>query len=751
MVAPFDPVAPGEGGGGKCVPRVTYGKAVALAKEGCFNKKGDTFTTTGAVRLNGVDLFPAGTASAADATAAATPKIAIDRATGTLKSTGKVLVKAGNIVLEDAKLAWRLPKGGGELKDLAGNPATFDVGKLKVEILGMDVSGWVTPKLTAAEGIELPVHLELPFPFSLLGGGKITGDVTLRLNNAKGLDLVGAELSAKTIFLGIAEIRDFHVTYEAKDPFVMEGGAQLVLPLAKKGFGIEFGLRDGEFDYGSALHDFGTPGLNIAPFTFLRSIGVSVFTDPLRIAGEAVATGGPSLDLFGEKFAAATAEGTVSYTFTDPGVFLAGGDGFIFNVKAAHAEVELVTSGMLSLLGNFNFTGPGVELGGSVDGEVSLTSGAFNLQGSGRACGIEPFDVCVLDVNVLVSSKAAAGCADGIPVIINPFSVPPEVEEVTGGVAYVWDSGFKLFGGCDLTPYKAKVASAKAAGAAQTFQVKGGLPQVNVAIQGQGAPPRVTITGPNGESVTSPESDEEDANASGSAGIIGPSHEEDTTYAILPTPAAGTWTIDPLDGSAPIANVLQAEGLPEPKVKARVRKGKGRKRTLAYEVKRIPGQKVTFFEVGTASAKQIGTAKGRRGRIGFSPADGPRGRRTIEAHVESFDVPRDALEVATYKAPGPIKPAKPRNLRVRRKGNKALVSWHKAKNAKRYLVRATLRDGRRLAITTRKTRALIKDVPGIDAATVTVAGLKADNTAGKAAKARLKAKPKGKRKKKRRG
>lgn len=144
-----------------------------------------------AVRLNGLDLFPVGTASAADATAAATPKIAIDRGAGTLKSTGKVLVKAGNIVLEDAKLAWRLPKGGGGLKDLAGNPATFDAGKLKVEILGMDVSGWVTPKLTAGEGIELPVHLELPFPFSLLGGGKITGDVTLRLNNAKGLDLVG--------------------------------------------------------------------------------------------------------------------------------------------------------------------------------------------------------------------------------------------------------------------------------------------------------------------------------------------------------------------------------------------------------------------------------------------------------------------------------------------------------------------------------------------------------------------------------
>ena len=87
---------------------------------------------------------------------------------------------------------------------------------------------------------------------------------------------------------------------------------------------------------------------------------------------------------------------------------------------------------------------------------------------------------------------------------------------------------------------------------------------------------------------------------------------------------------------------------------------------------------------------------------------------------------------------------------MRRKGSKLLASWRKAKGAKRYVVGIKLKDGRRLSLTTKKPKLKVGNVPGIDSAKVEVAGLKADNTPGKAAKAKLKAKPKKRGKKKRR-
>ena len=140
----------------------------------------------------------------------------------------------------------------------------------------------------------------------------------------------------------------------------------------------------------------------------------------------------------------------------------------------------------------------------------------------------------------------------------------------------------------------------------------------------------------------------------------------------------------------------------------------------------------------------LGSARAKRGRISFAPAGGPAGERTIEAHVASYGLPRTVLDVARYRAPS-SKPGKPRRLRVRRRGSKALIAWSRARNAKRYIVEATMRDGRVLAITTRRTRATIRKVPGIDGAKIRVAGLDAGNSHGKAARERLRPKPKRKR------
>jgi hypothetical protein len=729
----------GGGGGGQCVPSVTHGKVVALATEGCFARKGDEYSTSGSVRINGLDLTPGAAAKAVT--------ITIDKGKGTLVSSRQVLVKAGNVELDRKRLEWNLPKSGGQLEDLAGNPETFDAGKSKVEFLGLDVSGYVSPDLTGGAGTDLPVNLELPDPFGALLGDKITGQTTLRLDNQNGLILAGAEIRAKSIWLGIAEVREFFLKYTNVDPFLLQGQAQILLPVIQSQMRTQFGFKGGEFDYGNASLDFFDPddpvsrGLPvISDIAFLRTIGFSVETDPTKIAGNATATGGPTVNLGGTPFAAVTVFGDVSYTFSDPGVFLATGHGQLFNIDAADTRVEFVTDGKLSLASNFSIPAGPVRLSGSTTGEVSLKNGAFNLGGTGEGCGMDPIPGCVGGIKVLVSSKAASGCASAVSV-----ETPLGDAEVAAGVAYRWGDGFEIFPGCNLDGYEDVVAKAEARAATRRgtplgFTVRRGAGQVNVAIAGSSAAPGVTITGPNGETVTS--STTPNGSATGTAGILTQSDTFDAAVAALPKAAAGAWTVDPLPGSVPIASIKQAQTLPEPKVKAKVRKGKGRKRIVSYTVKRAAARRVQLYERGKFGTSLIGTAKGKRGKLEFKAADGPGGRRTIEANLSLDGIPRDVLAVGSYRAPGPIKPAQPRRVRIRRAGGKAIVSWRRASGAERYLVEAAMRDGRRLALTTKRTRLKIKDVPGIDSAKVKVAGLTADNSAGRPATARLKAKPK---------
>ncbi len=731
----------GGGGGadGQCVPSVTYGKVVALAREGCFTKKGDEYTTTDSVRINGIDLTPPA--------AKGPTTITIDKGKGTLVSSGPVLVKTGNTELDQLKLGWKLPKTGGQLEDLAGNPATFDAGKSHVEFLGLDVSGWVTPDFVGGGGSEIPVNLELPEPFGALLGDKITGQTTLRLDNEQGLILAGAEVRAKSIWLGIAEVREFFLKYTNVDPFLLQGSAKILLPVIQSQLDTNFGFRGGEFDYGTATLNFFDPdaavsrGLPvISDLAFLRSIGFSVTTDPTKIAGTATATGGPTLNLGSSPFAAITVDGDISYTFSDPGVFLATGHGQLFNIDAADARLEFVTDGKLSLASNFTIPAGLIRLSGDVLGEVSLKDGSFNLGGGGEGCGMDPIPGCVGGIKVLVSNKAASGCASAVSI-----STPVGDLEVAAGVAYRWDDGFEIFAGCNLSPYKAVVTKAQARAARQagvplSFTVKPGGGQVNVAIAGDGGPPLVTITGPNGETVTSGANPS--GSATGTAGILTQSDQFDSAVAALPKAAAGVWTVSAQTGSPAITGIRQAQSLPTPQIKTTIHAGDGRRRTVNYSVKHASGREVQLYETGEFGSSLIGRGKEGHGQLDFKAADGPGGKRDIEAHLTVDGVPTDSLIVGGYRAPGPIKPAKPQGVKVRRAAGKAIVSWHRASGAKRYLVEASMRDGRRLALTTARTKITLQDVPGIDSAKIKVAGLKTDNTPGKPATARLKAKPK---------
>ena len=188
----------------------------------------------------------------------------------------------------------------------------------------------------------------------------------------------------------------------------------------------------------------------------------------------------------------------------------------------------------------------------------------------------------------------------------------------------------------------------------------------------------------------------------------------------------------------PIRQIREAYGLPKPVVHAHV-SGRGRARTLSWQLRPIPGQKVQFAEYGTDVRHLITTTAKATGKVRFTPQTGPAGHRRIVAIVEQNGLPRATLNVASFRAPGPPRPTKVTYLKLTRRGTSLRVSWKKPKQPFRHGVYADLSDGRELLIIVgpKATSAIFTDVPATVAATVRVTGLTPSGGKGPTVAAKL--------------
>ena len=206
-------------------------------------------------------------------------------------------------------------------------------------------------------------------------------------------------------------------------------------------------------------------------------------------------------------------------------------------------------------------------------------------------------------------------------------------------------------------------------------------------------------------------------------------------YIAIAAPRAGRWTLTPKPGSSPVTALRRGDGIPAPRVTARV-SGRGHRRTLHWSLRAIPGQTVRFGEEGRGSAGAIVTTGKARGSKRFAPADGPAGRRSIVAVVEQAGMARARIVAGRYAAPAPQRPAKPKRLTLRRAGGALQVRWKRAAGARDYRVRAELSDGRRLLLTVRKNSLRLPAFGARETAKVSVTGLR-DPYAGPAATKRI--------------
>ena len=280
--------------------------------------------------------------------------------------------------------------------------------------------------------------------------------------------------------------------------------------------------------------------------------------------------------------------------------------------------------------GKIDFLGGLLGYEGSQTGFIS-TRGA-NLEG---AVKLRIPTLPDLNGKAIVSTKGIGACADltffqgGFGIIFGSL-VPPGT-----------------FSGCDLAPFRVTASAASLRGrAAAATRVPAGLPHAAFAAKSRRGAPRVRVTGPGGFKATSP--------AGGRAlrsrrVVIVHSQAEKTTYVVVNDPRAGAWRVESLERRKPLTRVSMARGLAKPKVKAKLRK-RGRRMVLTYTLRAMPGQKVTFNELGAGVARSIGRARGRKGTITFTPTRGTPTRRTIKAEVVQNGLPRAMITVARFRA-----------------------------------------------------------------------------------------------------
>ena len=268
-----------------------------------------------------------------------------------------------------------------------------------------------------------------------------------------------------------------------------------------------------------------------------------------------------------------------------------------------------------------------VNFSGTAGGWVTENAMQSDLAGTATLAGNE-----LGAVNGRISSVGIALCGS--------------IGVISAGVGYRWNQtgSLQAFTGCDLSPWQASAPVASAAQAnRRTVRLPRGLSVGAFSVQGRGGPPRLRLIGPRGERITTR------AGLRRSRRVAWATvPQERRTFVFVKRPSRGVWRIQSLD--RPIAGVRTARGLPKPKISATIRRS-GTSRVLRYRIRRIPGQRVQFYDRADGIATPIGKPTNKaRGRLRFKPVAGADPTRAVEAQVTQNRLPRARITVRRYRA-----------------------------------------------------------------------------------------------------
>jgi hypothetical protein len=295
--------------------------------------------------------------------------------------------------------------------------------------------------------------------------------------------------------------------------------------------------------------------------------------------------------------------------------------------------------------------------------------------------------------------------------------------------------------GCEPSPYwvnprpEGLSRAPFSASTTSIFTVAGGERSKNVRLTGVGGAPRVEVRGPDGEVVSTATGEF----ARGRTIQILRQEAGRVTWIGVSPARPGRYTVTTLPGSVAVRSLAATRPVDE-HVRASV-SGLGSKRLLNYDVARVEGRRVTFFERGRASYRKVGSVTGGRGTLLFASAPGASGLRQIVARVELRGVPSPDRVVASYRVAAAKRLAQPASLRLERAGETVSVDWAPVDGATGYVVVTRLGSGvqRVTRVPATRTELRVGAIPLTQPGTVAVLALGPSGAWGPAARARFEA------------
>lgn len=603
-------------------------------------------------------------------------------------------------------------------KDPTGKPKTvegIDISKIAF-LQGIPLTGMKVVFTASGKAVVTPTLTLDFFPFNEIGASGISASASFTTDNDHGADFSGFEIKIPDLNVEALELKDVDLKYVDSGTF--SGSAKVVLDFYDKlTVGAGYGIKNNNFAFlKGSVGNINTP---IGEGVYLQGLGFEVDTNPTTLKGQIELSAGPQV----AGKTALSFDGGVTAVLADPWIVEVDGDAKVGGkYELASAFLRYSSFGLFEFGGQINWKFDPLYFNGTVTGWVAGLHN-FDVEGSVHGCIDVPYlpDPCA-GAKAIVSNIGLAACVEALG-----YGV---------GAGATWGGDFDAFTGCDLSPWRPTKPTARAAKALQHFNVPRGLPAVAWEVTGVGgAPPDVTVAGPNHESVVLTPTRPYVHNARFTAYETG----NGKTYVVVRKPAAGGWTIANA-GNTPITRIRQAVGLPKPSVSAKV-SGHGRKRVLRWHLKPISGQVVRFAEIGKDSRHVITSTSKASGEVHFAPAPGSAGVRKIEAIVEQDKRPRTTLIVGSYRAPGMVKPSRVGGLKLTRKGTTLTVSWHPSSGGFRHAVYLVVTDQRRLIKYAAASSHSVSfgAIPSTVGATATITGLTTGNSMGPSVHATIKA------------
>ncbi|MFN8112100.1 MAG: CARDB domain-containing protein [Solirubrobacterales bacterium] len=758
---------------------------IQLGNGPCFTKAEwlGVVKTTKPVQINGMTLTPRPGAS-----------IVIFPASGRIVSSNAALtVTAGELGTVTAMQGpIDLWVGSGNLTSGGGTYSktlfSFNAASLP-KIGGFSLDGQMTLKIVAKGArryTEVAASMLLPEAFSTSANTRPSGRIVMEADNDNGLSLGELNLSVPEAFLGGVRFTKLGFTYKsAGEPaasppcprkyWKATAEVYLIPSGDQKGLGLSLAppperqgiaFCAGEFHSAGGTLTFGDPipPPQIFPGVFLDSIGFDMQLNPTVFSGTASVTAAKIVRASGGMLAAfPSSRAPYVVQATDGGSTLAplagrkltttsfalGGsvgmalpNGDTLNMANGYLLYEYpayIEAAGFARINTFLFL---VEASGF--GQMNLATRRYNVGVNGNIClaagiRIKGVGACV-GGNVNVSNRGMVGCLiivdDGFEPGIGYYwgDLTPHIfNGITDGCkpSHYWEqnirsarlSAERLAHG---PPARATSAAARADDSI-AFTVEKGDDAKDVELHGKGGAPAVEITAPNGDTVTSVP---DEMQVTDDLQVLQWSEYDMTWIGVTGQP--GKYVVTPLDGSAPIKEMLETKVEKHDQIKASVT-GKGRNLTLSWDVGDVRGRTVTFSEKVDGVNQKIATAKSGKGRVKFEPAIGPAGTRQIVAEEDVDGVPAPEVVVDSYSAPGPTTAPAMKKVRVKRRGTKLLVSWRKGADATGYEIVARTLDGtqKSLTLSKRKSKATIKGIDKTQAGTVAVNALGATGDHGK--------------------